>query len=246
MPYRRKSSRSSSRHAKRQPRKRTGTTRVPSATLDHATLMKNRSADAYQKLSLAGLRVAAMIESDDGADGPLSGDGPETIPQLGPLLLKLNRYGGIATTNSQGMDSDHMGRQRPFIELLVHESRMNIIGALGFVDNIVVLTEGALPLSWLQGSKADFDEYDAKYPSYMQRRRAIAPDMYVRVFTSYPHSEPLQADLENFFYGIRAGDLYNKDMMYSVCFVCILWTKTSDVESFVRTVTHILDNPPPE
>lgn len=210
---------------------------------------------AHAKLTRAGRRVASEIEKDSGdGKGILSGDGPDSYKYLRALLIKLNRVGGLVTTCSQAIvDDAWVGRviQRPFIHCVAHESLLNIFRMMSTEDNIAIYINrhGVVPVTWEISTEEELVAFVRKYGDGA-RRSPIAflgcdelqQDRYLVQSTCLWSSSV--SHVENGLHQVNAPRMTLSTMEGELLDVEILWTKTSDIQGFVRAVEKYFDNPP--
>jgi hypothetical protein len=133
---------------------------------------------SLQSITSLGAKVANAIANDDGESGILSEDGPDTFDQLRPLLMALNRFGGIASYGSQALQD---GLQRPYLELIVHDCVMPLVMSLSTEDNILVLANNVpIPLtSGIIGPDTDM-EWLQNNASQRPHRRCVQCVVFAR------------------------------------------------------------------
>lgn len=212
--------------------------------------------ESFHVVTALGAYVADAIATDDGQNGIVSADGPDTFAQLRPLLIQLNKFQGMVTYVSQALND---GLQRPYIDLIVHDCLLPLFAALGTDDTVLVLANH-IPITLTLGKiKPDAN---MKWLRNMVQINPLATTCmkegdvyYVQNTNSATKNKIMQEQVSDALSEVAYSlnrvssnatfEEFNavtlKKLSKHLNIVSVIWVKRNDLEGFIATVKKYLD-----
>lgn len=202
----------------------------------------------FKELTRAGIVTANLI-AEDAVNKYLSSDGLETFNQLGDVLIKINKYGGMVTDSSQGTSTFGANYfQRPYISIITHVSHMKMFYALATEDNITININDVLPVTWTWMTEDElFRQNKRMREKPNSKHRALRYDdekneyLYRHTQTGHPDNNEEELNLQMEGRGNYTGKPFRFNNSETV-YVFIVWTKTSGIDDFVKVLNKYFAN----